>query len=239
MNSHLNVLIVEDESIVAMEIDSYISKVGCRVTAVASSAKEVYTAIKKEIPDLILMDIYLEGDTDGIEAASIVKKKYPQIEIIFLSANKDVYNIDRAIDVEPLSYLGKPFNRQELLASLKMAKNKIMKDTVKTEQTSEEYLSLDHEFKYDLKNKMLYHHDTLVHLTKKEAQLLTLFIEDRNTVIDVYILETKIWSGDYVNSNTVRSLIRRLRTKLKHRFIETLSSQGYIFNTQENKDEDQ
>ena len=239
MKNNLNILIVEDESIVAMEIDSYISKVGCRVTAVASSAKEVYNAIEKEIPDLILMDIYLEGDIDGIEAASIVKKKYPQIEIIFLSANKDVYNIDRAIDVEPLSYLGKPFNRQELLASLKMAKNKIIKDTAKTQQIAEEYLSLDHEFKYDLKNKILYLHDTLVHLTKKEAQLLTLFIEYRNTVIDVYTLESRIWEDIYVSSNTIRTLIRRLRSKLKHRFIETLSSQGYIFNTQENKDQDQ
>ena len=238
MKNNLNVLIVEDESIVAMEIDSFISSIGCKVTAIASSAKEAYTAIKKEIPDLILMDIYLEGDIDGIETATIVKKEHPQIEIVFLSANKDVYNIDRAIDVDPVSYLSKPFNRQELLATLKMSKNRIIKEP-SIHTLCEDQISLDHEFTYDNQTKMLYCCNEFVHLTKKESLLLNLFIEYRNTIVDFYTLESTIWPNGYVTSNTVRTLIRRLRSKLKHRFIETLSTQGYIFNTQENKDKDQ
>jgi len=230
MNSHLNVMIVEDESIVAMEIDSYISSLGCKVTAIVSSAKEVYTAIEKEIPDLILMDIYLEEEIDGIETASIVKKKYLQVEIIFLSANKDEYNIDRAIDINPVSYLSKPFNRQELLAALKMAKNRIIKE-LPAHTPCESQISFDDEFTYDTKTKMLYCCDNFVHLTKKETQLLDLFIENKNTVINLYTLESRIWADTYVNSNTVRTLIRRLRSKLKQNFIETVSTQGYIFTT--------
>ena len=236
--NNLKVLIVEDESIVAMEIESYISSIGCIVTDIVSSAKEAYTAVEKEVPNLILMDIYLEEEIDGIEAASILKKKYPQLEIIFLSANKDEYNIDRAINVDPVSYLSKPFHRQELLAALKMAKHRLNKEEI-TSDNKEEEIRLDHEFVFNHRTRMLYCYGEFIHLTKKETLLLELFIENKNNIVDFYSMETTVWSDSFVNVNTIRTLIKRLRTKLKHRFIETLSTQGYIFNIQENKDENQ
>jgi len=236
--NHLNVLIVEDESIVAMEIESYISSIGCKVTDIVSSAEEAYLSVKEQLPDLILMDIYLEGSIDGIETAAVIKEKFPQIEVIFLSANKDVYNIDRAITIDPVSYLSKPFHRQELLAALKLAKHKFNKDEV-TLEPSEVQIQLDHEFVFDLHTHMLYCCNEFIHLTKKEALLLELFIENKNRIVDFESMESRVWEESYVTSNTVRTLIRRLRSKLKQRFIETLSTQGYIFNIQKNKEQSQ
>jgi len=233
--NNLKVLIVEDESIVAMEIESYISSIGCIITDIVSSAKEAYTAVEKEIPELILMDIYLEEEIDGIEAAAVLKEQYPQLEIIFLSANKDEYNIDRAISVDPVSYLSKPFHRQELLAALKMAKHRLNKKEITTDYLEEEIL-LDNEFTFNHRSKMLYCCGEFIHLTKKETLLLELFIENKNNIVDFYSIESTVWGDSFINANTIRTLIKRLRTKLKHRFIETLSTQGYIFNTQENKD---
>jgi len=234
--THLNILIVEDESIVAMEIESYISTLGCKVLDIASSAEEAYQSIEKKPPELILMDIYLKGEIDGIVAAAQIKKRYPQIEIIFLSANKDEFNIDRAIEVNPVSYMSKPFNRQELLAALKMAKNKIA-NAASQDLTLQEEIMFDDEFRYNTRTKMLYCCLEFIHMTKKETLLLDLFMEKSNTIIDLQTIEQRIWPDTFVNSNTVRTLIRRLRTKLKQRFIETLSTQGYIFNIHTEKEQ--
>jgi len=232
--NHLNVLIVEDESIVAMEIESYISSVGCTVTDIVSSAEAAYLSIEKQHPDLILMDIYLEGETDGIEASSVIKEHFPQIEIVFLSANKDLYNIDRAIAVDPVSYLSKPFHREELLAALKMTKHRLSKEEV-TLESQEAQIALDDEFVFNLQSKMLYCCNEFIHLTKKETLLLELFIENKNRIVNFESMENKVWDNHYISANTVRTLIRRLRAKLKHRFIETLSTQGYIFDIQAKK----
>jgi len=66
-------------------------------------------------------------------------------------------------------------------------------------------------------------------LTKKETNLLELFIENKNNIVDFYTIENTIWPEKDTNTNTIRTLVKRLRQKLKHKFITTVSSQGYRF----------
>ena len=70
-----NVLIVEDESIVAMELAGYVESLGLRVSAIASSADKAYEAVSNNQVDLLLMDIHLKGDVDGVSCAAEIKKK--------------------------------------------------------------------------------------------------------------------------------------------------------------------
>jgi len=222
----INILIVEDESIVAMELESYIEKQGYTVVDTCSSAKDAFKIVSEENINLILMDIRIKGDLDGVEAAVEIKKSHPQIEIIFLTAHLDDYNVNRAIEIDPVAYLSKPFNREELCVFLKITQRKIAKDTF-VEIINQHSIILDQEFSYDPDNHTLYCCHEIISLTKKENALLELLLDNRNNVVDFYSIENTIWPDKETNINTIRTLIKRLRQKLKHKFIETVSSRGY------------
>ena len=222
----INILIVEDESIVAMEIESYIKKLGYTVIAISSNAKDAFTVVSEQKIDIILMDICIKGDQDGVEAAAIIKKSHPHIEIIFLTAHLDDYNVDRAIETNPTAYLSKPFNREELRVFLKIALRRIHKGSALCEE-NKHHIILDDEFSYDPSSHILYCCHEIIHLTKKENELLELLIENKNNLVDFYTIENTIWPDKTTNTNTIRTLVKRLRQKLKHKFIETVSSRGY------------
>ena len=222
----INILIVEDESIVAMEIESYIKKLGYCVAAICSNAKDAFTVISEQKIDIILMDICIKGDKDGVEASALIKKSHPYIEIIFLTAHLDDYNVDRAIEINPTAYLSKPFNREELRVCLKIALRKIHKNSTLCED-HKHHIILDDEFSYDPSSHTLYCCHEIIHLTKKECELLELLIENRNQIVDFYTIENTIWPDKDTNNNTIRTLVKRLRQKLKHKFIKTVSSRGY------------
>ena len=221
----LNVLIVEDEPIVALDIESYLSSIGCNVLGICADAKETITILKNSDINVVIMDIYLKGDIDGIELAAIIKDNYEDIKVIFLTANNDDYNIDRVALIEPVSYLTKPFNRQELLASIKIAKAKLENQDNKDIDA----LELDEEYSFDINDKFLYCCGELIHLTKKESDLLSLFIKNKNNLVSNYVIENELWPDKEANANTIRTLVKRLREKLKHKFIKTVPARGYIF----------
>ena len=224
----INILIVEDESIVAMEIESYITKLGYAVEGICSNADDALKAVEQNPVDIVMMDIHIKGELDGVETATLIKKSHPHIEILFLTAHLDDYNVDRAVMLDPTAYLSKPFNREELRVFLKIALRKIRKDT--SAGLGELHnIILDHEFSYDPVNHRLYCCNEMISLTKKESELLELFIKNKNNLLDFYSIENAIWPGKETNTNTIRTLVKRLRQKLKHKFIETVSSRGYTF----------
>jgi len=222
----VNILIVEDESIVAMEIESYIKKLGYTVIDICSNAKDAFTVVSEHNIDIILMDICIKGELDGVDTAALIKKSNPHIEIIFLTAHLDDYNVDRAIEINPTAYLSKPFNREELRVFLKIALRRADKEPALCKE-HKHHIFLDDEFSYDPLSHTLYCGYEIIHLTKKENELLELLIENNNNVIDFYTIENTIWPDKDTNTNTIRTLVKRLRQKLKHKFIETVSSRGY------------
>ncbi len=222
----INILIVEDESIVAMEIESYIQKLGYSVVDTCSNAEDALIQVSKYSIDIILMDICIKGELDGVETTTIIKKDHPHIEIIYLTAHLDDYNVDRAIKTDPTAYLSKPFNREELRVFLKIALRKINKATL-PDTIHKHSIILDHEFSYDPSNHTLYCCREIINLTKKENELLELLIKNKNNLLDFYAIENAIWPDRNTNTNTIRTLVKRLRQKLNHKFIETVSSRGY------------
>ncbi|MEA3522773.1 MAG: response regulator [Campylobacterota bacterium] len=220
-----SVLIVEDETIVAMEIESYILHLGCHVAGIASNAKDAYTLAMQKKPDLILMDINLKGTLDGIEAAAKIKSEM-DVLIIYLTAFSDNATIERAITTAPSAYLAKPFNRQELFAAIKIAFAQIKKINTQNSHT----IKLDEEFHYNSNDKQLFCKGEHVDLTQQEKRLFELLIASQNTTLDIYTVENTLWPDKMPNENRRRALISRLRTKLKHQFLETLSGIGYRLN---------
>jgi len=114
------ILIVEDETIVAFDLSSRLEALGFAVIGVASNGHAAIEMAGREKPDMVLMDIMLGGDMDGIEAAKKINEK-DFIPIIYLTAYSDQRTLERAKLSEPFGYILKPFEEQELRSTIEMA----------------------------------------------------------------------------------------------------------------------
>lgn len=107
------ILIVEDEQIFAKDLQLTLLDMGYDAFAIASSAQEAVTCASAHSPDIVLMDIRIKGDMDGIQAATILKSQFP-VSVIYLTAHTDEVMIDRAKQTDPHGYLLKPVKQAEL-----------------------------------------------------------------------------------------------------------------------------
>jgi len=128
----IKILIVEDEYIIANDIQTSLENMGYEVCGMAASGEKALALTKKLSPDLILMDIMLKGDMDGIETAAMIRET-DDISVIFLSAYSDDGILDRAKQTLPFGYLIKPFRDRELKAAIEMA---IYKQGMERKQTA-------------------------------------------------------------------------------------------------------
>ncbi len=113
------ILIVEDEAIIAKDIARRLEEHGYRVTAVVSTGSEAVGQAGKAIPDLVLMDIVLPGEMDGIDAARLIRSRW-DIPVIYLTAYTDEDIIRRATETGPFGYITKPFEDAELFRTIEM-----------------------------------------------------------------------------------------------------------------------
>lgn len=125
--SKIKILVVEDESIVAKDIQNTLIRLGYDVPATASNAVSAFQKLDDIKPDLVFLDIKLKGDIDGIQIAEKIKSNY-DIPVIFLTSFVDKGTLDRAKVTEPYGYIVKPFNESDLQTTVEMALYKFEKD---------------------------------------------------------------------------------------------------------------
>ncbi|QWR78099.1 response regulator [Candidatus Magnetomonas plexicatena] len=116
----IRVIIVEDEIIVARDIEMKLKKIGYNVLDIVTTAEEAIQKAGELSPDLMLMDITLEGKMDGIEGAAKIEELY-NIPIVYLTAHTDIETLGRARITEPYGYIVKPFAVRDLLVAVSMA----------------------------------------------------------------------------------------------------------------------
>ncbi len=114
----LRVLIVEDEFFISLHTKEMLQALGHTVVGVAVSANQAVQFAEREKPDVVLMDIRLNGDRDGIEAAEEIYSRLG-IQSIFVSANSDPRTRERAAALQPLGFLQKPLSAERLEAELR------------------------------------------------------------------------------------------------------------------------
>jgi PAS domain S-box-containing protein len=116
-------MVVEDEAIIALDIQRQLTNAGFSVAGRAQTAESAFQQIEREHPDIVLMDIRLKGEMDGVQAASIIRSRYA-LPVIYLTAHTDGPTLERARDTEPFGYLVKPLVDTNVKATITMALHK-------------------------------------------------------------------------------------------------------------------
>jgi PAS domain S-box-containing protein len=120
MKEKINILVVEDERIVAEDIQGSLKNIGYAVTDIVSSGAEAIELAGRLNPDLILMDIVIRGEINGIETAEKIRTLY-DLPVVYLTAYADESTLERAKVTEPFGYILKPFSDRELHSTIEMA----------------------------------------------------------------------------------------------------------------------
>lgn len=114
------IYIMEDECIVAEDIAIRLTDLGYEIVGIHACAEDALTTISQARPDLVLMDIHLQGDMDGITLAQELRQQY-RIPVVFLTAYAEAATFQRAKSAEPFGYVLKPFEDRELEIVIEMA----------------------------------------------------------------------------------------------------------------------
>jgi PAS domain S-box-containing protein len=120
MTTPKRILIVEDERLISLDLSRRLPKLGYEVCAIVATGEEAVQKAAELKPDLVLMDICLRGEMDGIQAAELIRSK-GDLPVVYLSANSDEMTLNRAKLTRPSSYLLKPFKERELQIGIDMA----------------------------------------------------------------------------------------------------------------------
>lgn len=120
MTESARIMIVEDEGIIARDLELTLRRLGYTVSSVVDNARSAIDDVARLRPDLVLMDIVLRGEMDGIDAANLIRFSH-NVPVVYLTAYADEALIDRAKLTEPIGYILKPYEANELRASIELA----------------------------------------------------------------------------------------------------------------------
>jgi len=188
------------------------------------SCKDGYDAATNIINnsyDLYILDINVPG-FNGHEILQTIRKDKKNTPIIIISAQIDIENIKKSYDFGCNDYIKKPFDFEELFLRIKYHLNNISQDN------KEEFIiNLGYEYSFDLINQTLFKHSHEIELTIKEKLLLTLLVKNIDKTVTLEMIHEYVWDSKELESVSMRSVIHKLRSKLKNGMILNLRGVGY------------
>jgi len=208
--SKKRIMVVEDEAITSMRIKNSLEEMGYAVTATVFSGEVALTKAAEDRPDLVLMDIVLDGKMDGIEAAGQIYSTH-SIPIVYLTAHSDEKMLKRIKDTVPFGYINKPFDERELRVVIELAF-----------------------FKHDMEQRLKEHKEALevkvkertvdlesaierLQEAEKKLRLRAKELEESNTALKVLLKQRDLDQYEFQNNmlSNIKHLIMPYLVKLK------------------------
>ena len=140
-NTDISIMIIEDEAIVAMDLESRLRKMGYAVSGIYGDSDNAINYLSIHTPDLILCDINIHGELDGIAVASYVREN-KKVPLIFVTALSDRGTLERAKKALPYGYIVKPYEDSDLISAIEMARYKHQVELDQLMITREKLISL-------------------------------------------------------------------------------------------------
>ena len=214
----MKILLLEDELMLQSAIVEYLSDTGYEIDAF-EDGQEAFEHSVKNIYDLFIFDINTPT-IDGLTLLENLQKEKIFVPTIFISAITQIEQISKAYELGCYDYLKKPFHLKELTLHierlLKMA-NIECKSIVKISKM----------YSYDLQKERLLFDNEEQSLTPKQAQIMNLFANNINKIVDFDMLRHYVWDDTPVDNVTIRAEVHRVRQMLKEDLVESLKGIGY------------
>ena len=218
------ILYVEDEIESRKNISSYIKNNYDAIVIEANDGKEGYESYLKNRPDILITDLNM-GDFGGFELIEKIRKIDKEIKIIIFSAYSEQDKLLKAIKLDLVEYLIKPVSRKQLRETINTTVS-ILNDR----KIQKRFYLQDNSY-FDLDSNSLFINNINVKVTKSEINLLCLFIDNPNQILESVDIYNTIWNfeKDY-KAESVRTLIKKIRKKLPENTLINIYGGGYKLN---------
>ncbi len=218
----LNVLIVEDEPLIALYIKDIVLSMNEYIAGICYNSDDAIALINERQPDLIFMDINIQGPLDGINV--LRKAKMPHNPtVFFVSAYSDKETISDALSLNPYHYIIKPLKEQDIEIAIMLARKSQNKATLEPQQC----IFFKNKVYFDRSQQELYINNKPLLLSGIDRELLLLFMEHINMNITLDEIEDEVWGGKKVSKTTIRDAISNFRKKVPELDIQTNFGRGY------------
>lgn len=218
------ILIVEDEIDTAMQMKEALEKLGYILLNIASNYHEALKSSINNRPDIILLDINLKDEKNGIDIANDINLR--NVLIIYITAMSEENILKKALNTNPINYLLKPIRIEQLVCTIELA---LFKKQQK-DKLNKGLHYLGEGFYFDFDDDILYLEKHPIKLSTKEKELFKLLYSSKNSLVPMHIIEHTIWPDEPASDSSFRTLLYRLRRKLDHKLIENIPSLGYKIN---------
>jgi DNA-binding NarL/FixJ family response regulator len=208
--SKKRIMVVEDEAITAMRIKKSLEQMGYTVASTVFSGREAVKEAEEDKPDLVLMDIVLQGDMDGIEAAGQIHSRF-NIPVVYLTAHSEEKILNRIRNTEPFGYINKPFDERELRVVVEIAFYKHEMEQ-KLKEHKEEL-----EVKVSERTAELESAIEQLQQAEKKLRLRAKELEESNTALKVLLKQRELDQQEFQNNmlSNIKHLIMPYIEKLK------------------------
>lgn len=215
---NIKLLYVEDDDIARENGVEYLENYFDEIYE-ASDALSALKIYEKQKPHIIITDIQMPK-LNGLEFVKRIRQKDKQTQVIILSAFSTKEYLFEAIELQLVKYLTKPICEEELKKALE-----ICLESLKTSDSN--IIKLDENTTFDSFNQTLFKDSEIVKLRKKELDLLSLLLKNRNRFVNYEEIENFVWYDSGMSKDALKTLIKNLKTKIPKDLIINLSGTGY------------
>jgi len=215
---HLTILYVEDDEIIRKQALMYLEKL-CKKVWGAKDGLEALEYYEDYTPDIIISDIKMPR-LSGLDMAKKIRQVDKKTPIILATAFTETDYLLKAVELQLIKYLVKPITSVKLLEALTMADKYLNHD-------KQSIINIGKDAIYDILNQTLVIKGSIIKLTRHELQLLELLAKNQPRAVTYQEIENYVWQDAGMSIDTLRSLMRSLRHKLKDIHIENISGIGY------------
>jgi len=215
----INILILEDDLYISHDLKQIVDSLEGYCGFIASDLPTALKIAQNNAIQIVLADIHIKGDVDGIDTAYMLQNIY-QCKVIFLTSFNDEDTLNKAIKVDFSGYILKPFRENELTTKLKLC---VLKSSIPIVN-----LKINDAYYFNQKQQQLFKNDEFIELTLKEKQLFLLLFYTRGKVVPFYYIDEIIWQENLVNDTTRRQLFHRLKQKLPELSFKSVKYLGYM-----------
>lgn len=215
----MRVLILEDETILAISMQEFLEDSGYEVEHYTNS-ENAFDAIYNKPFDLLLLDVKVSGKQNGFELLSSLRKADICTPAIFITSLTDIEDLTEGYACGGCDYIRKPFD----LAELKLRVEQVIK--LHCFSSTDTTIDLLFDYLYDTKKMQLILKDKVIVLGKTETKILELLIKQRGSVVSYEMFWEEIW-GEWIDPTNIRVQVGNLRKKLEKDFIKNIRGVGY------------